>query len=117
MPGKKYPTDILEQAVEVHEAWNRIDKDLKYGTANLGARATDIAQLRNLEHTLSNLEVHLTETRNRRETVCLEAWDKIKRARAGIKATFGDDSTQYEMMGGKRLSDRKPVRRSPSPEQ
>jgi hypothetical protein len=27
------------------------------------------------------------------------------------KGTFGDDSSQYELVGGTRLSDRKPIRR------
>jgi hypothetical protein len=35
------------------------------------------------------------------------AWDKVKRARAGVKAAYGDDSSQFEMIGGTRTSDRK----------
>jgi hypothetical protein len=35
-------------------------------------------------------------------------WGKVKRARAGVKANFGDNSSQYEMVGGTRLSERKP---------
>ena len=38
-------------------------------------------------------------------------WDKVKRVRNSVKGTFGDDSSQYEMVGGTRLSDRKPARR------
>ena len=34
-------------------------------------------------------------------------WDKIKRVRAGVKANYGDDSQQYEMVGGTRTSERK----------
>lgn len=81
----------------------------------MAALVTDIAQMRSLDHTLSSLETQLTEVRNRREAVCQAAWDKVKRVRAGIKASFGDDSMQYEMIGGKRLSDRKPARRAPAP--
>ena len=33
------------------------------------------------------------------------------RARMGIKVIYGDDSSQYEMVGGTRLSDRKTVAR------
>jgi hypothetical protein len=35
--------------------------------------------------------------------------------RAVVKGVSGDDSLQYEMVGGTRLSDRKPVRRAPAP--
>ena len=33
--------------------------------------------------------------------------DKLKRIRSGVKAEYGDDSTEYESVGGKRSSDRK----------
>ena len=115
MLSKHYPSDLLEQAITVQEAWNQIDEQLAYGPLTVGALAADIAQLRSIEHTVSSLEGRLTEARNRREAISAATWDKIKRVRAGVKATFGDDSTQYELMGCKRLSDRKPVRRSPLP--
>ena len=35
-------------------------------------------------------------------------WDKVKRVRAGVKANYGDDSQQFEMIGGTRTSERKP---------
>jgi len=39
-------------------------------------------------------------------------WDKVKRVRAGVKANYGDDSQQFEMVGGTRTSERKaPTRR------
>ena len=110
-----YPPDVLEQAIDVHEAWRQIDELLAYGPLTIAALALDIAQVRNFDHSIASLESQLTDTRNRREAMCAATWDKVKRVRAGVKATFGDDSTQYEMMGCKRLSDRKPVRRSPLP--
>jgi hypothetical protein len=115
MTPKNTPPDVLEQAVDVHEAWRQIDEQLAYGPLTLGALALNIAELRNLDHTIASLESQLTNARNRREAMCQATWDKVKRVRAGVKATFGDDSIQYEMMGLKRLSDRKPVRRSPLP--
>ena len=40
-------------------------------------------------------------------------WDKVKRVRNGMKAIYGDDSSQYEMIGGTRLSERKaPARKA-----
>jgi len=115
MSKQRFPSDILEQAIDVQEAWGQIDEGLAYGNVSLAALVTDIAVMRSLDHTLSSLETQMTEVRSKRDAVCQAAWDKVKRARAGIKASFGDDSTQYEMIGGKRLSDRKPVRKSPLP--
>jgi hypothetical protein len=117
MSKKQFPSDILEQAIDVQEAWNNIDAGLEYGTLTVGALAADINTLRGLDHSVSSLESQLTEIRNQREAICIAAWDKIKRVRAGVKATFGDDSSQYEMIGCKRLSDRKSPRRTPQPAQ
>jgi len=117
MPTKLFPTDILTQAIDVQEAWGQIDEGLAYGNVNMAALVTDIAQIRSIEHTLSSLETQLTEVRNKRDAVCQATWDKVKRVRAGIKASFGDDSTQYEMIGGTRVSDRKTARRTVTPVQ
>jgi hypothetical protein len=117
MPTKLFPTDVLTQAIDVQEALGQIDEGLAYGNVNMAALVTDIAQIRSLEHSLSSLETQLTEMRNRRDAVCKSTWDKVKRVRAGVKATFGDDSTQYEMIGGTRLSDRKTARRTVTPVQ
>jgi hypothetical protein len=115
MSKKQFPPDLLDQAILVHAAWARIDETLAYGPFTISMLADDITQLRSFEHAIADLESQLTDARNQREAVCLAAWDKLKRMRAGVKATFGDDSSQYEMVGCKRLSDRKPVRRSPLP--
>jgi len=50
----------------------------------------------------------LTDKRNQRDATNTALWDKVKRARNGIKANYGDDSSQYEMVGGTRASERKP---------
>ena len=109
---KKLPTDILNQAVTTQEAWARVDEGLTFGQLSIGALAMDIKGIRSVEHTLANLETHLTELRNQRDALHGAAWDKVKRVRAGVKAAFGDDSSQYEMIGGTRVSDRKVTRRT-----
>jgi hypothetical protein len=54
------------------------------------------------------LEIQLADKRNQRELTYNGMWDKVKRVRAGVKANYGDDSQQFEMVGGTRTSDRKP---------
>ena len=115
MTPKQVPTDILSQAIDAQEAWSQIDEGLAFGNVNVAALVTDIAEIRSLEHNLSSLETQLTKIRSRRDAVCQSTWDKVKRVRAGIKASFGDDSMQYEMIGGTRLSERKPMRRTSTP--
>ena len=107
-----YPRDVLEQARSVQEGWNQIDENLAFGNLNLGELVTGISQIRSVENGVERLEKQLTELRNQRDSLYLTTWDRVKRARASVKGMYGDDSTQYELVGGKRLSDRKPVRRS-----
>jgi hypothetical protein len=56
---------------------------------------------------MNTLEAQLTNLRNQRDTLYTELWDKLKRVRNGVKANYGDDSSQYEMVGGTRRSERK----------
>lgn len=50
-----------------------------------------------------------------REAAHEDLWDTVKRVRARVKGIYGDDSSQYEMVGGTRLSEGKTVRRTATP--
>lgn len=64
---------------------------------------------------ITGVETQLLDLRNKRDALNLGMWDKVKRIRSGVKSIYGDDSSQFEMVGGTRLSDRKtPTRRAPS---
>ena len=115
--GKKlYPSDVLEQANHAHTAWKLIDEDLTIGVLNVDSLASDIESIRQTQNDLTTLETRLTDLRNQRDELILSAWDKVKRMRAGIKGVYGDDSSEYEMVGCTRLSDRKKARKSPAVE-
>jgi len=115
MPGKIYSNDILKQAQDVATAWNQINNTLVFGALNPAALTADITSFNTVQAQISNLELQLTDLRNRRDALGTGLWDKIKRVRAGIKANYGDDSSQFEMVGGTRLSDRKsPTRKAVS---
>jgi len=111
MSKKLYPTDVLEQAQSVLAAWNQIDAEVTFGSLNNAALNSDIAQANQLLNQMNALEAKLTNMRNERDALYREMWDKVKRVRNGVKANYGDDSSQYEMVGGTRLSERKPSTR------
>jgi hypothetical protein len=115
MTKKLFPTNLINQAISVQDAWGRIDAQLTFGNLSIGALGTDINSLRQVEAELAGLENQLTDMRNRRDAFQQSTWDKVKRVRASIKGVYGDDSPQYELVGGTRLSDRKPIRKSPLP--
>ena len=113
MTKKPYPTDIVKQAQSVQDAWKQINATLTFGDLTSEMLSTDIAQAGPLENQITDLETQLTNLRNQRDDLYLGMWDKLKRVRSGVKANYGDNSSQYEMVGGTRLSERKsPVRRT-----
>lgn len=111
--AKKYPTNVLTQAQSVLSAWNQIGTTVTFGTLAPTTLTADITAATSIESQLATLEAQWTSAQNQRDALYAGMWDKVKRVRAGVKANFGDDSSQYEMVGGTRLSERKsPVRRT-----
>jgi hypothetical protein len=116
MTTKFYPSNTIDQAIRIQAAWAQIDEELTFGNLNIGTLVMDINQVHQVEAQLAGLENQTTHLRNQRAALYQAAWDKVKRVRSGIKATFGDDSSQYEMVGGTRLSERKsPTRKTGTP--
>ena len=74
-----------------------------------------INQAREVDEQIIDLKNQLTNLRNQRDATYYSLWDLVKRVRAGLKGSFGDDSSQYEMVGGTRLSERKTARRTATP--
>jgi hypothetical protein len=106
--ARKYPTNVLEQAQTILSAWNIVGATTSLGTLLPAAISADITAAGPIEAQIASLESQLTDARNKRDALYDGLWQKLVRARVGAKATFGDDSSQYELFGGTRRSDRKP---------
>ena len=107
--GKRiYPPDVVEQAQDVLVGWAQVSATLAFGALNSAALTADVTAAGPLEAEISKLEKQLADKRNQRDVLYNGIWDKLKRVRAGVKANYGDDSQQFEMVGGKRISERKP---------
>jgi len=107
MSRRNYPTDIVEHIRAIVEAWKEIDPELQIGTLTLPELEAEMTQAGAIYTQLDSLEVQLIDLRNRRDAIGASLWDKAKRIRTGVKSIFGDDSSEYEMMGGTRISERK----------
>ena len=114
MSKRIFPSDLLVQAGNIKEAWTRIDQNLIIGGMTVASLATSINNLHQVETMLVRLEHQLTDLRNERDDLQRSTWDQVKRFRFAIKGIYGDDSPQYELVGGTRLSDRKSPRRTSS---
>lgn len=109
--GKKlYPTDTLKQAQNILVAWNQIDPSLKIGPVSADGLSADLAMVQELQETIRRMEIELSNARYQRDMACIGIWDKVKRTRSGIKGLYGDDSTEYQIAGGTRRSERKKPR-------
>jgi hypothetical protein len=108
MTKRVFPPDVLEQAQQVLVGWGQVSATLTFGTLNAAALTADIAAASPLQVEIEKLEIQLADRRNQRDMLYNSMWDKVKRVRFGVKANYGDDSQQYEMVGGTRMSDRKP---------
>ena len=114
MVNKAFPTDLIDQAKANLESWKKISATLVFGELTQSALGADLAQADQLDARMKALEAEMTDLRNQRDALHLVIWDKLKRLRASIKGLFGDDSSEYEMVGGTRRSERKrPTRKTP----
>jgi len=105
---RNYPPTILSQAKSLVQALKNIDPAFQMGELTPATLEADLEKSAEIQKTLNILETQLTDQRNQRDAHLNEMWQKMKRLRAGVKAVYGDDSSQYEMVGGTRLSERKP---------
>lgn len=114
MSSKPFPSDVLTQARSVAEAWKKIDPALKIGELDPAMLMADVQQAAPIQTDIDALDAQLTDLRNQRDSLFAALWDKLKRVRAGVKGIYGDDSSQYEMIGGTRMSERKSPTRKPA---
>src|SRR5689334_10729405 len=106
--SKPYPTDILKRLSAAIAVWQQIDPKLKIGSLSVTDYLATLDRAKAIQTEIKTLEVRLTDLRNQRDDVNSQSWNYIVGPRAAIKGIYGDDSTQYEMIGGTRRSDRKP---------
>ncbi len=108
MPGKTYPADVLDQAQNILDAWHQIDAKVTFGDLTSDALSGDITQA--APHSIPDERPRSATNRPaqpERDALYEGMWDKVKRVRSAVRGIYGDDSSQYEMVGGTRLSERK----------
>lgn len=60
-----------------------------------------------VQREIAALDAQLTDKRNQRDALYDRMNGQVMRVRAGIKAIYGDDASEYGMVGGTRRSERK----------
>lgn len=104
---RNIPTDAHEQALEIREAWNNIDRTAKYGSVTLTEFDALINETSAAEAAVTSLEDQLAAARQDLWAKKSALWEMVKRARSGAKAQHGDNSSEYERFGGTPMSARR----------
>ena len=104
---KSFPTDTLEQAAVVLAACKQINPEMRVGAMTQEALASEITQTQSIQAQINSLELQITNLRNKRDQHLIGIWESVKRARSTVKGMYGDDSSEYDLVGGKRMSERK----------
>ncbi|MGC4074778.1 MAG: hypothetical protein QM760_20200 [Nibricoccus sp.] len=106
MPASTTVNSVLRNAQKIAEVWN----------ANATFTLNDItqksfgdlqAEAAQLSETVESRRIELQGLINKRDDIVGELQLAITRARSGIRAFFGPDSSEYDQAGGKRQSERK----------
>jgi len=106
--SKPYPTDLVRKLQAAVVTWKHIDPALTIGNLSLAELEATCERCEELKQELISAENKLTDLRDQRDEAYGTGWSYITRMRAGIKAIYGDNSSQYKMAGGTRRSERKP---------
>ncbi len=69
--------------------------------------AAALAQVPSILQEISDIDAELTAARSKRDALYKDLWQDVKRVRSAVKGLYGDDSSEYELVGGTRLSERK----------
>lgn len=109
MPNR-YPRDIEQRMRRAMAAWQTIDPAMQVGGLSLADLEAAIARGEQIKSEMQALKAQMTELRNERHALQLSGWDLVKRLRRWVQSVYGEDSSEYELAGGTRLSERKPYR-------
>ena len=114
MATKPFPSDVLVQVTEILTACQQINPEMHAGPLTQPALATALTEARSHQTQIQELELQLITLRDKRDASLGVLWDVVKRVRSTVKGMYGDDSVEYEMVGGTRLSDRRRASRRPT---
>lgn len=110
MAGKNKVEDTLSEAAKVVDVWEA-NPTLTIGAVNLDTFKASMATLETASDSVESKRTELTGLMGNRDVQAQAMSDLVSRARSGVRAAFGVDSTEYEQVGGTPRSKRKPAKR------
>jgi hypothetical protein len=113
---RKFPSDWEAQAEEVIAGMRQYQIDLG-ADRNVDSMEAKLAELKDLDKQILDLEKQLAQLRDNRVQQRLEIWQMTASTRMAVAGLYGMDSMEYQAMGGTRTSERKRPQRKPKPGQ
>lgn len=110
MAGKNKVEDTLTDAAKVVDVWEA-NPSFVMGTVSLDTFKASMTTLEAASGTVESKRTELTGLMSNRDVQAQAMSDLVSRARSGVRAAFGVDSTEYEQVGGTPRSKRKPAKR------
>jgi hypothetical protein len=106
--------DVLTDANRIVDTWNA-NPDFQLGAITLTKFTEARNSLAAADAEVESKRTELSALLNAREESYAVMQDLVTRVRAGFKAVYGPDSTQYEQAGGTRRSERASTTRKAKP--
>lgn len=112
MIGKSIPK-LLQEARKIKEALETIPQESLPPGMSVAELEARITNLETVVRELDTLAAERTRLVNSKGDYATTLNDYLIQLRFSIRGVFGSDSSEYEMMGGTRKSERKKPKRKP----
>lgn len=106
MPTTTNPDQVKSEAQGILRVWTA-NAEFKLKDVTLASFQSDVQQFETLLKDIADKEEALKPLRNDRDELAAKLNNVCMRARSAIKGYFGDNSSEYELAGGTRTSERK----------
>ena len=93
-----FPRDALEQAEKVMKGWKEVGKKLFVPNLTIQNYVEKVSEAMNSVDKAEELKLERAKAIQERNICLSELWDLTKRIRNAAKATFGDYSSELEIL-------------------
>jgi hypothetical protein len=114
MPSNNTIGSVIAEGAKIVDVWTA-NPTFTLGPVTLELFKAQMAELQAAAASVESKRTELTGHINTRDAKSASVSELVTRARSGIRAAFGPDSTEYEQAGGTRRSERKSAKRKVIP--
>ncbi|NIR49788.1 hypothetical protein GWO43_14820 [candidate division KSB1 bacterium] len=101
-----FPRDTLEQAETVIHGWQEVGKKLNVPNLNVEKFVNKLQEAKEYVDKAEQLKLERAKAIQERNVCLSQLWDLTKRVRNAAKATFGDYSSELELLQGTQTNER-----------